>query len=321
MNFSHLVSIGLPVQTFPACETKAHLSTSTARSLKNGQATPKPEADPKSVSAKVEKKAEAPKQDAKPSGQKTVPNGIADNPRGQTPTETKRVFWENTYVFEHASKLRDVWQDGEKFCVELDQTIFHPQGGGQPSDVGTISAAGLPTLDVVFVGSDKERVGVLRHEVKGDVAAWQSAVGKDVEVMCKIDEEKRRLFARLHSAGHLLDVAVHDVGFCWQAGKSYHFPDAPYVEYIVTKEGRQIEKDQKSKDAAIADLDAKLKELIGKSNSVQISNVDGVRTVLFEDVSVRCGGTHVVNTGELVDVVVRKIAAKKDTIRVSYTIA
>ena len=47
-----------------------------------------------------------------------------------------------------------------------------------------------------------------------------------------IDENKRRLYARLHSAGHLLDVAVSNIGLSWQPGKGYHFPDSPYVEYI-----------------------------------------------------------------------------------------
>ena len=49
--------------------------------------------------------------------------------------------------------------------------------------------------------------------------------------------------ARLHSAGHLIDIAVKRVGLVvfyiiifklknWQPNKGYHFPDSPYVEYI-----------------------------------------------------------------------------------------
>ena len=37
--------------------------------------------------------------------------------------------------------------------------------------------------------------------------------------------------ARLHSAGHLLDSAVHRLGLDVSPGKGYHFPDGAYVEY------------------------------------------------------------------------------------------
>jgi Ser-tRNA(Ala) deacylase AlaX len=47
-----------------------------------------------------------------------------------------------------------------------------------------------------------------------------------------IDEAVRKLNARLHSAGHLLDVAVSRLKLDWKAGKGYHFQDSPYVEYV-----------------------------------------------------------------------------------------
>ena len=31
---------------------------------------------------------------------------------------------------------------------------------------------------------------------------------EDSEVILKIDEEKRKLYARIHSAGHLIDISV-----------------------------------------------------------------------------------------------------------------
>ena len=48
----------------------------------------------------------------------------------------------------------------------------------------------------------------------------------------KIDEKSRRLFARIHSAGHLIDVAVDRLGLPLVPGKGYHFPSGAYVEYI-----------------------------------------------------------------------------------------
>lgn len=43
---------------------------------------------------------------------------------------------------------------------------------------------------------------------------------------------RRRLHARLHSAGHAIDVAVAQAGHSHlKATKGYHFADGPYVEY------------------------------------------------------------------------------------------
>lgn len=39
-------------------------------------------------------------------------------------------------------------------------------------------------------------------------------------------------FARVHSAGHLLDIAMRRIGFMNKPGKGYHFPSGAYVEYI-----------------------------------------------------------------------------------------
>merc|ERR1712178_427694 len=85
---------------------------------------------------------------------------------------TEHVFLTDTYLFElsNCSLLEVMVEDeppkgaakGEvKLTVVLDRTIFHPQGGGQPADVGELSAPGLPTLTVVFVSGRKVDGAVL----------------------------------------------------------------------------------------------------------------------------------------------------------------
>jgi hypothetical protein len=49
----------------------------------------------------------------------------------------------------------------------------------------------------------------------------------------QVDGEKRKIYARYHSAGHLLDIAVRRCGQTQlQPSKGYHFPVGAYVEYI-----------------------------------------------------------------------------------------
>ena len=56
-----------------------------------------------------------------------------------------------------------------------------------------------------------------------------------VKVSLKIDEAARRLHARLHSAGHLLDSSLKRIGYLDSLhlvpSKGHHFPGGAYVEY------------------------------------------------------------------------------------------
>lgn len=56
---------------------------------------------------------------------------------------------------------------------------------------------------------------------------------KGTGVNLQVDGEKRRLYARIHSAGHLLDIAVRRCRLTQLSpGKGYHFATGAYVEYI-----------------------------------------------------------------------------------------
>jgi len=61
---------------------------------------------------------------------------------------TKLVYLSDTYQFEHFTKVVDVKDDVRMRLISihfqkvvlLEETIFHPQGGGQPSDIGIIKS-------------------------------------------------------------------------------------------------------------------------------------------------------------------------------------
>jgi Ser-tRNA(Ala) deacylase AlaX len=52
------------------------------------------------------------------------------------------------------------------------------------------------------------------------------------QVKLQVDGEFRKQNARIHSAGHLLDIAMQRAGQKLKPGKGYHFVEGPYVEYI-----------------------------------------------------------------------------------------
>ena len=52
----------------------------------------------------------------------------------------------------------------------------------------------------------------------------------------------RKLHARIHSAGHLLDVGMRKLGFEHRPGKGYHYPKGAYVEYVGKMDQTQRDK-------------------------------------------------------------------------------
>jgi len=52
--------------------------------------------------------------------------------------QTKQVYYDDPYKKELESKVLKVEDKGGLVDVILDQTIFYPEGGGQPSDRGLL---------------------------------------------------------------------------------------------------------------------------------------------------------------------------------------
>ncbi|XP_073525921.1 alanine--tRNA ligase-like [Phyllobates terribilis] len=75
----------------------------------------------------------------------------------------------------------------------------------------------------------------------------QTHFEKGVKVDLQVDGSRRSLNSRLHSAGHLLDVCMNNIGLGhFEPSKGYHFPDGPFVEYkgIIPQSEQQLKREQ-----------------------------------------------------------------------------
>lgn len=217
-------------------------------------------------------------------------------------------------------------EDNGRTTVVLDQTIFYPQGGGQPYDTGVIeSPSGKFIVEEVRYSE-----GAVNH-----IGVFESGAFTDgEEVACTIDKERREFHSRIHSAGHVVDWAVLRLGLPWKPGKGYHFPDGPYVEYESAGEepdrdavkdmiegecNRILAEDYKTKAAF---MDKEQMAVICRVVPDNIPTDKPGRIMMFGDsFGVPCGGTHVAALSEVGKMVIRKIKQSGKNIRVGYDIA
>lgn len=230
-------------------------------------------------------------------------------------------YLEDSYRLKEQARVLDIQEHEKGTALILDKTIFHPQGGGQPADQGWIEGAnGAVEVHDVRMSEDRDVLHFINPELRG--------FQKNDAVSLRVDEEKRALHARLHTAGHLLDHAVQEAGIeGLEPGKGFHFPDGPYVEYEGSLGGAKEwaeTVERIANELVEADLPVEACELSPEEAEEQgISAPEGklarvVRIGKFPPIG--CGGTHVKNTSEIGAISVRKMKSKKGKTKVGYEV-
>ena len=128
------------------------------------------------------------------------------------PTRTARLYFDDTYAATCVATIVEAAKEERGPYFILDRTLLHPQGGGQPADNGHINIDGV-SLAVTALEEDKENQqdGAVKHFVhlpEGSTL-WsdsQALLGRECTV--QLDLEARSLYAKLHSAGHVLANVV-----------------------------------------------------------------------------------------------------------------
>lgn len=229
------------------------------------------------------------------------------------------------------------------YILTTPSTIFHAQGGGQPSDTGTITLAS-PTAtgnDPKFTVHQVRKVdpAILHLGTFTPEDMVLSAEEIDLPIRQDVDVPTRTLHSRLHTAGHVLGLAIHMLSRAGEAGlptdlrdgKASHYPGAAFVENIGLIPGDAKARIQEKVDELVAqDLGVDIHFWSGEEAGRKcISGLDGAAVGEGEEVRVvdigglgsyPCGGTHVRTLKELGRVVVRNIKRQKGISKVSYEV-
>ncbi|KAK1074458.1 hypothetical protein LTR74_001054 [Friedmanniomyces endolithicus] len=145
------------------------------------------------------------------------------------------------------------------FAITTESTIFHPQGGGQPSDVGELlicQDGSQLTFNVLTVRTSATNSLVVLHfgHFASDPPPMQDFSGVPVKQL--VNPDKRQLFSRLHTAGHVLGAATRTLlenqieNF--DELKASHFPDSAACEFQGSIDGKYKPEIQTAVDEMVA---------------------------------------------------------------------
>ncbi len=104
---------------------------------------------------------------------------------------------------------------GDGFDVVLDQTVFFPEGGGQPSDTGTLGDAAVSHV--------REEGGEIYHRVNRALPVGETFAGR-------IDWARRFDFMQQHTGEHLLSFSFYELFSASNVG--FHLaPDYATIDF------------------------------------------------------------------------------------------
>jgi len=206
---------------------------------------------------------------------------------------TERLFFTHDHLTAELEVLSCTPHE-DQFAVILQSTIFHPQGGGQPFDTGWL---GESSVLRVFQEGDRVVHYVDRPLAPGPITA-------------RVDEQRRALHTRLHSAGHLIGNVGETLG--WMPIKAHHWPGEGKITFIRGETAQAMEAET---------IQQQVNRWIAADYPRHMNLEDGTREVGFGELpAYACGGTHVQTLGELGQVTILALSEKKGALSVRYSL-
>ena len=204
-------------------------------------------------------------------------------------------------LFKDGAKVDSIFDEGE---IIFDSTPFYAESGGQVSDIGKIYSNSF-LADVLNVS--KAPSGAHLHQVK--VVNGNVKIGDKLTL--EIDEDRRKLIERNHSATHLLHSALSLV-LNSHVDQKGSFVDENYLRFDFSSNEKLTQSSLKEIENIVnkkilesieeKTLVLPIEEAKKMGAEMEFSEKYGdlVRVVTFSSFSKEfCGGTHVKNTSEI----------------------
>jgi alanyl-tRNA synthetase len=203
------------------------------------------------------------------------------------------AYEKDPYLAELKTEVIETGSEKGKDFVVLRDTVFYPEGGGQPCDRGWIND--------VTVSSVSQEKGKIRHYVDAPLVRGQA--------LAKLDWPRRYDHMQQHTAQHLLTALAQD-RFGWPTNAFHLGGDVSDIELDVS----QISAEQLNtlEEAVAAEIRAarrvhtsqvprnRIERLKIRTRGLPAGHEGPIRLVEIEGIDLNtCGGTHVGSTAEI----------------------
>ena len=207
---------------------------------------------------------------------------------------TLELFRNNSYLKEHNAIISDVIPEG----LVLKETIFYPESGGQPGDVGSIKLKNK-TINIVGTKYINNKLVHLTETIDD--------IKKNEEGSLILDWSKRYSYMQVHTCLHLLcSIIPYPVtGGSIGDGRGrldFDLETKPDKEDVLNKLNNLIHKDYLVHISSITDQELDDNPDLVRTMSVKPPRGSGhIRMVrIGDDIDFQpCGGTHVNKTSEI----------------------
>jgi Ser-tRNA(Ala) deacylase AlaX len=194
---------------------------------------------------------------------------------------------------ELSARVVAIGREGERDFAVLDDTVFYPEGGGQPADRGTID--GVEVVDV------QKRAAEVRHYVAAPLALGPAAL--------HLDAARRFDHMQQHTGQHLLSAVAED-RFGWSTTAFHLGPSVCDIELdvpaIPPDRRRALEEMVAAEIRAARPVRVRrvtpdeLSALPVRTRGLPEGHTGDVRLVEIEGVDLNtCGGTHLRSTAQI----------------------
>jgi alanyl-tRNA synthetase len=236
--------------------------------------------------------------------------------------DTRKLYYESPAQTEFEAVVQ--WSAPGK--VVLEQTLFYPEGGGQPSDEGAIHH-GDATYRVRWV---EKRGEIIVHHLME--TGTELPVGELVRGL--IDQDRRDAHTHHHTATHLVLASARQVlgDHVWQSGAQKGTDmarvDISHFQRVTQEELSAIETRANELVLQAIPVDRSFMERTEAERKYGFRLYQGgvppgaqIRVVRIADVDVEaCGGTHVANTAHVGSIRMRRAERIADGIvRLEYS--
>ncbi|HLS68231.1 MAG TPA: alanyl-tRNA editing protein [Kiloniellales bacterium] len=218
------------------------------------------------------------------------------------------LFREDPYLASASARVISAGPEG----LQLDRTVFYPEGGGQPGDSGRLKLPDGRALEVVDT-----RKGPGPDEVIHILAEGSDLPEAGTEVELELDWERRYRHMRVHTSLHLLCALIDGEVTGGQIGDGkgrldFNLAQSPDKAWLQKELNRLVQEDHRVQPRWIEDAELAARPELVRTMSVKPPRGQGwVRLLEIDGVDLQpCGGTHVRSTGEIGQLEVGKIENK-----------